>query len=523
MSRKRLTWNEMSRRAAAPPATPGYDDAGYRHPANQSADPEMHDYENGDTSSWAEDVDPPPYPNSPHPATPTEAGGYNHPAGNPANLKQALYRKAHKCIRIAQAMLGPKASVAQIERQALSMLDWPSRKVQSSLQRIASQKSRRACGEMGMYGMDDMYEDDLYMDPMDDMDEDDFGGGVSDMDEDDMMFGMDEDFGMDDMDEDFGMDDMDEDDGMFDEDEDEMFGNYDQMGSRFASKEDRMLAKMLREEQTKKAARSRRSASANGLGRTEQRMMVEMLRQAAEEEEGEEEGEEDAAEEEEGAKKKAFAGLSRTERHMLAKMLLASDDEDEDDVDGDSDPDPEEKEEGASKKKARVRKLRQLLASDDEDEDDVDGDSDPEEEEDEDEEGASKKASDLDPMGFMDDPMDRLASAGEDAELRALFENDLFAAARLASDDSDEDDEEGVDNEDEDDDAEEGAKAKKASRTAATQRPRARKPARQGSPQRLGNINRVASASATFELSQLWATAPDVSDAFGVSPTKLDD
>jgi hypothetical protein len=491
MGRKRMTWQRgNSRRAAAPPAIPN-EESGYKHPAHQTPDPEADQYENGDTSSWAEDVHPPPYQNSPHPATPTEAGGYNHPAGNPANLKQAMQRKAHACIRIAQAQLGPRATVAAIENRALSMLDWPNRKVKASLKRVASR--RRACGEMGMYGM----EDDMGMYGMDDedmgmygMDDEDMGMFDEDMDMDMDMYGMDddEDMGMFDEDMDmYGMDD--EDEGMFDDDdmlygmddEDEgmddfdefdeleedvygMLGDYEQMDpvmgpQRFASAEDRMLAEMLREERAKQA-------KANPMGR--------------------------------------FAGLDPEEKRMLAEMLRKAADEEEDD---DKDDDKKAEDTG----------------DDDADDKADDGDDD--------DDKADKKAfGDIDPMGLMDDDiaMDRLAAAGEDEELRSLFEDDLFAAAdKFAADedDEDEDDEDegddDADDSDEDDDEDEGAKKKARTRRAA-QRPRARKPARRGSPRRLGNVHTAGAENEISELSSIWETRPDVSETFDIEPTNLD-
>ena len=79
--RQRMTWAALDREAAAPPATPGYGVEDQDHPAHTQDDPGPHDYENGDTSSWAEDVHPPPYGDSGAPATP----GYgvedqDHPA-----------------------------------------------------------------------------------------------------------------------------------------------------------------------------------------------------------------------------------------------------------------------------------------------------------------------------------------------------------------------------------------------------------------------------------------------------------
>ena len=91
--RKRLTW--ARRKASAPPATPGYGVEDRDHPAFYE-DPDMHLYENGDTSSWMEDPTPPPYSQGRAPATP----GYgvedqDHPA-----YKRKLQAKAAKCLRL---------------------------------------------------------------------------------------------------------------------------------------------------------------------------------------------------------------------------------------------------------------------------------------------------------------------------------------------------------------------------------------------------------------------------------------
>ena len=129
MSRQRMTWTDagVSRHASEHPATPDEGPASPAHKAEPAADA----YATGDTSSWAEDPHPGPYPNSAHPATPDEG-----PA-SPAHKAAALERKAAKCIRLATAMLGDSASVAAIENQALALMDLPDRSIKASLNRIA--------------------------------------------------------------------------------------------------------------------------------------------------------------------------------------------------------------------------------------------------------------------------------------------------------------------------------------------------------------------------------------------------
>ena len=135
MARTRKTWNNTNKQASPPPATPGYADPDtHDHPAHQE-DPGANDYENGDTSAWAEDPMPGPYENAEHPATPHE--GHDHPAMKSARaLRASVERKAAKCIRIAQAMLGPKATTAQIEDQALDLMDLPDNQIKASLARL---------------------------------------------------------------------------------------------------------------------------------------------------------------------------------------------------------------------------------------------------------------------------------------------------------------------------------------------------------------------------------------------------
>ena len=125
--RKRMTWE---RKASTHPA---YPDEGPAHPAYAGEDPEADAYENGDPSSWGEDPMDGPYVQSAHPAYPDEG-----PA-SPAYDKAAMERKAAKCIRIASAMLGKKASVSNVESQALVLMDLDNRAIQATLARLAAE------------------------------------------------------------------------------------------------------------------------------------------------------------------------------------------------------------------------------------------------------------------------------------------------------------------------------------------------------------------------------------------------
>lgn len=146
--RRRLTWTNQHV-ASAPPATPGYEEPSV-HPAAYP-DPEADQYENGDTSSWAEDPRPGPYPNTPHPALPGTEAPQGHPATDPAHyfpggvnkqaaaqLRKAMEVKASKCIRIAQAMLGPTASVEAVEDQALDFMNLSEMQIKASLDRLSN-------------------------------------------------------------------------------------------------------------------------------------------------------------------------------------------------------------------------------------------------------------------------------------------------------------------------------------------------------------------------------------------------
>ena len=137
-TRERMTWGEDKRaslpveeadkRASVPPAVPMDPD----HPAAKP-DPDEHQYENGDTSSWAEDPHPGPYPNSEAPAVPNDPG---HPAAKTAaDIRIAAEKKAAKCIRVAQTLL-PGMDVPTVEDQALELMDLPDASLDATLRRI---------------------------------------------------------------------------------------------------------------------------------------------------------------------------------------------------------------------------------------------------------------------------------------------------------------------------------------------------------------------------------------------------
>lgn len=198
-SRTRTTWAAASRRASAPPADPGYGKEDQDHPAHKP-DPAQGQYAKGDPEAWAEGVHKPPYPQGNAPADP----GYgsedqDHPAHKKmpavpkeANLKQLVSRKASKCLKVARAMLGPKAKQAAVEDQALDLMDMPEQHLNATYQRLsggflADQKSQTACFDDMDPGVDPVLDvpdfDDPVLDPVMDDDGDfdgDFFAGMED-------------------------------------------------------------------------------------------------------------------------------------------------------------------------------------------------------------------------------------------------------------------------------------------------------------------------------------------------------
>lgn len=148
MARVRMTQrnagHEQNREAASAPASYGWEPD---HPAHK-ADPEVGDYlidndGNGTGSEPAdfnEDVHQGPYENAAHPATPDEGPFHPaQPAGKQAAMRRrAAEKKAAKCIRIAQAMLGDNATVAQIEDQAVDLMDLSDASIDRQLERLSA-------------------------------------------------------------------------------------------------------------------------------------------------------------------------------------------------------------------------------------------------------------------------------------------------------------------------------------------------------------------------------------------------
>ena len=142
-NRERLTWGVAGRKASAPPAIPGYDMEDQDHPAHQP-DPDASEYENGDTSSWAEDPKQGPYAQGNPPSIPGyDTEDQDHPAHvnlprvpkEARSLRDQIKVKAAKCLRVARVMLGEYAHDDAIEDQALDLMDLPDEQLTATLNR----------------------------------------------------------------------------------------------------------------------------------------------------------------------------------------------------------------------------------------------------------------------------------------------------------------------------------------------------------------------------------------------------
>jgi len=134
MARQRLTWTEQRKKASPPPQMPAIDRTeAPDHPA-YLPDPEANDYQNGDTSSWAEDPHPGPYLQSAPPAMP--GNDTTEDVSHPAAVRKAAEKKAAMCVRIVQAS-NPGASVAVIEKKAMALMDRPDSQIRAAAELLA--------------------------------------------------------------------------------------------------------------------------------------------------------------------------------------------------------------------------------------------------------------------------------------------------------------------------------------------------------------------------------------------------
>lgn len=504
-TRNRMTW-QRQKQASPPPASYGWTPD---HPAFYP-DPDADKYENGDTSSWAEDPTKGPYPQGPapasvswkpsHPAAKPDAGGPIPPpvgpdAGKKAALRQQVEKKAAKCIRIASAILGKEASTEAVENKALSLMDMSERKIDAALIKL------RQAFLMG--------------NPMMPMGEDMDGDGIDQNDPETYDY-----TGMMDMepppvmaDAHYGMMPMHGDDEGDSAEEKMLKAMLEEQEGGHDHEADDLLAEMLEQEQAKEEAAGEAAmkmaqdktakqleAALSAIAMLQQQVatLKSATKKAEEKEEKDPMGveaddDDDAeakklaslfgmksakkvAEDDDGEKK----GEDKAEEEKMAKKLaklLAKADDDDDDDDGDE---PSESEEGKSaKKQASKKELKAKLAAllaklaDDDDDDDDDDD----------------KGEEKGEMPF--------APKSEKQAYRSLFADD-----DKGDDDDDDDDGEEVEVE---------VEAEETEGKKASLRPQARKAS--AGVKSLGAV-RTASAAGGSDLSSLWKSAPDVSDHF---------
>ena len=142
----------MTHRAAQPPASYGWEP---EHPASKP-DPEADAYlidndGNGagsEPSDFAEDVAPAPYAQGAapasygwepdHPAAKADAKGAAPSEKKAALERKAAERKAAKCIRIAQALLGDNTDAMTIEDQAVELMDLSDKAINATVDRLSA-------------------------------------------------------------------------------------------------------------------------------------------------------------------------------------------------------------------------------------------------------------------------------------------------------------------------------------------------------------------------------------------------
>jgi len=484
MSRKRLTDN---RKASAPPATPGYLEYWQKkdeiHPAATQQDPGAHDYENGDTSSWAEDPHPGPYAQGPHPATPWEGPANpqttkpDHNQGvtlspytseNGGAGKQAIEKKAARCVRIASQMLGKEASPQAIEDQALSLMDLPNATIEDTLRRM------NAGGFMVGNGCDSY-------DELDYLVEDESYG--------------DDPYGEDDLLED-SMSDM------------SMYANVDHMASqdRFATLEKELHRLHGEIAMLRKQAEDQNDPDAYEFGDTQE------------------------------VSKSAMHGDmysmdDEMDDLLLAQMMeeMGSDDEDEDEDDAqmaamlkemsmEEEGDMYGMEEEMRMLQAMIQESQSSKQAGEEEEEEEEEESEEEESKEEDSEEESEESDKEASMILAEDPMGDLLNDNSYDLNGDQFLSQLYTD-KFASEDEDEDDEEEKEaakksaKKAEEDEEEEIELEEKASNKKASLKPKARLASNGATT--LGQVSRVASDQNSIDgLSKLWESSPDVTGVF---------
>jgi len=559
--RNRMTRRQATdRKASAPPATPGYGTEDQDHPAHTQPDPGAHDYENGDTSSWAEDVRQPPYPDGNPPADPGyDVEDQDHPAHKrpprlpkSAGLGTQVVKKADKCIRLARHTLGKEASVEMVEDQALDYMDMPDQQLDATLNRLGG----------GFLAQDDLYldEEDVMVDDLLSMEEE-----VEEI-----------------------------------EEEGEMacggpkFSNADVMAQLKSLAADMAAIKsgagqndpngetLAPKPQSEEQERAEGAATAKGETTSASNPIAAMFDQYDRDNDG------FVTTEDWKGSKSIFASLDTDNDGIIAReeviKAFYEDEMIEDDLYDDLDPDEaamlaemmdddggmdemveegmeilakkSEDEEDEDKADKEAAKSKGKKSDDDEDEDDEGGDSDSEEDEggdeDQDEEAdedSDKEASiEANMFSMSSDPMglssDESVITEDDSLLMSIF------GGRTASDDEDGDDEDGDEDveasDDEDADEKKAKKDKKAAKSKgkksedekeedaeeeaaetiqeeveekakdkkASQRPQPKKASK--GVQKVGHVTAPQQSNEISELAQLWDSEPDVSGVFGV-------
>ena len=150
MANKRIRMTNRS--AAQPPASYGWEPEHPAHKADPEADAYLIDNDGNGTGSepsdFAEDVAPAPYAQSAapssygwepeHPAAKADAKGAAPSEKKAALQRKAAERKAAKCIRIAQALLGQGVDTDTIEDQAVDLMDLSADAINATMDRLSA-------------------------------------------------------------------------------------------------------------------------------------------------------------------------------------------------------------------------------------------------------------------------------------------------------------------------------------------------------------------------------------------------
>ncbi|MFA6233876.1 MAG: hypothetical protein WC824_06780 [Bacteroidota bacterium] len=502
----------MGRKASAPPATPGYETEDQDHPAHKP-DPNAHQFENGDTSSWAEDPKTPPYPQGNPPSTPGyDTEDQDHPAHEELprvpkearSLREQIKAKASKALRVARLMLGENAPDEKVEDQALDLMDLPDEQLVATLNR---------CGGNPMVA-DEL--DGLPEDPM----MDDSMGVLPDEELDALLAG-------EEVPEEEVMSDEELDALLAGTEEEEAPEEVEEEAPKTAMEELARRVSELTDEikAMKQAGQNAPGGSQNGAnapGKSEEQARAE--------------GEATTSKQEiKTAARKFFASMDTDGDGFVVKAewlgspaIFKAADKDKDDIVSEDEVveeltggkkaaeevEDEEVKEEKTEKKAEEEKVEEKVE--------------------EKEEGGEEKKACGDTTGcgemMLDNPEDDAAMFGLQDDPMGLGEtpmlspedDDLLAsvfgkAAKKADDDEveDKDDKDEVEEKPEEEDEEAKKKAARLAPRTASQKPQPRKAS--VGPKTVGTQVRTASQSGEVgELSKLWETAPDVSEVFGM-------